>query len=137
MASCELCGEQYELKPGRGANNRISCYTCTDKPETRSRHYRNKHLKRAYGLTLFEFDSMYEAQQGCCKICGNEIAAVGHNLRNKNNRPQNDPCVDHCHTTGKVRGLLCFHCNTALGHVFDSQEVLSKMIAYLANDNGI
>ena len=88
-------------------------------------------------MTLFEFMSLYTAQKGGCKICGTPLATEGIDLREGDKRPSSEPCVDHCHTTGKVRGLLCFHCNTALGHVFDSQEVLSKMIAYLANDNGI
>lgn len=86
-------------------------------------------------MTLFEFMTLYDSQKGGCKICGTALATEGTDLRGGIKRLAQEPCVDHCHTTGAVRGLLCFHCNTALGHVFDSQEVLSKMIAYLANVN--
>lgn len=53
-----------------------------------------------YGITQGEYRMMYTAQEGKCKIC----AAHKRTL-----------CVDHCHTTGKVRGLLCHRCNLMLG----------------------
>ena len=86
-------------------------------------------------MTLFAFMSLYNDQKGECKICGTALATKGIDLRQGAKRLSNEPCVDHCHATGKVRGLLCFHCNTALGHVFDSPEILNKMIGYLATNN--
>ena len=132
---CELCGASYEVIPGRGANNRISCYNCTDTPDSRSPHWRNKHLKRTYGITHFEYTQMYEHQKGRCKICDKAISFLGENLRAGDARAKDGPCVDHCHTTGVVRGLLCFHCNTALGHVFDDLSILDKMQEYLVTKN--
>ena len=44
--------------------------------------------------------------------------------------------IDHCHATGMVRGVLCFNCNAALGHVRDSQERLQKLIFYLDKSQG-
>lgn len=63
----------------------------------------NGKLKRLYGITIEEYDLMFEFQNGRCKICGTE--------ENGNKRFS----VDHDHETGKVRGLLCYRCNTNLG----------------------
>lgn len=60
---------------------------------------KDRKLKHNYGLSLEEFNAMSLAQGGLCLICG---------------RPDR-LCVDHCHTSGKVRGLLCSGCNGALG----------------------
>lgn len=78
------------------------------------------HLKRNYGITLEEHTKMYEEQNGRCAICGNEGNGKWKKL-----------CVDHCHTTGKIRKLLCNNCNTALGLVGDNTQILQKMIDYL------
>ena len=83
-------------------------------------------------MTLFEFMSLYDYQKGACKICGTVLATEGIDLRGGYKRLSNEPCVDHCHKTGKVRGLLCFHCNTALGHVFDDIKILDRMKQYLS-----
>ena len=74
-------------------------------------------LKKQYGLTLEEHQSMVTAQKSCCKIC---------------HRPAKLH-VDHDHNTGKVRGLLCLSCNMALGLMKDNTEVLSNAIKYLQN----
>lgn len=132
MRSCELCGKDFELKQGRGFNNRVSCYACTDNPDSRSPHYRNKHLKRKYGLTLYEAKSLYQQQNGNCAICDSKMDFDTPALRLGKARGTHDMCVDHCHSTGKVRGLLCFHCNTALGHVFEKPQIIDRMKSYLS-----
>ena len=78
-------------------------------------------LKQRFGMTLEDYDRMLMEQNGKCFICD-----VHHTeaVRGKLN-------VDHCHTSGKVRGLLCFNCNTALGKFKDDIELLEKAIAYL------
>ena len=76
-----------------------------------------RYLKR-YGLTLEDYNRMFEAQSGRCAICS--VSVEGARL-----------CVDHDHGTGKVRGLLCSLCNRALGQFRDSTELLRKAIAYL------
>lgn len=80
---------------------------------------RNK-LKREYGLTLEQFDAMLTAQSGLCAICG---------------RSMTPPHVDHDHTTGAVRGLLCQPCNTALGLLQDSTETLAAALRYLTSSS--
>lgn len=78
-----------------------------------------QHLANTYGLTLAEYRARFEAQKGLCAICG-EAPRRGGRL-----------CVDHNHTTGAVRDLLCAGCNTALGIARDKPDRLLAMIAYL------
>jgi len=66
---------------------------------------RRKHFKRKYGITVEQYNQMLLAQNNTCKICKNTCKS-GKNL-----------AVDHCHTTGKVRGLLCATCNVNLGRI--------------------
>jgi Recombination endonuclease VII len=76
---------------------------------------RKSHLKRKYGLTEAQYDAMLEAQGGMCAICHDRPAAH----------------VDHDHETGRVRALLCFNCNGALGHMLDNPGWLLRAIEYL------
>jgi hypothetical protein len=80
----------------------------------------NFQLKRKYGITLAEYDTMLEQQEGCCKVCGTDEPGGQGRFH-----------VDHNHTTGKVRGLLCSNCNTGIGKFKDSPTVLLKAAAYL------
>ena len=83
---------------------------------------RNTYLLRTYGISLDDFNELLASQGGVCAICGSASPKSGHNWH-----------VDHDHVTGSVRGILCHSCNTCLGFVEDSQEVLSNMITYLAH----
>lgn len=80
--------------------------------------YRDTYMKRVYGISLEEYNVMLAEQQGVCKVCSRPPALKAL-------------AIDHCHTTGKVRGVLCHYCNTALGSVNDSVETLMKLINYL------
>lgn len=92
--------------------------------QARPKHHkikdRKKLLKRDYNLTLDEFDQMLIKQDYRCKICKRHESELSKAL-----------CVDHCHITGKVRGLLCLTCNTGLGSFRDSIEGLEAAIYYL------
>lgn len=79
---------------------------------------------RKYGITTKGYNEMYESQQGKCAICNGEgfCMAEHHKLK---------LVVDHCHTTGAVRGLLCHNCNRALGLFKDNIESLEKAVRYL------
>ena len=85
--------------------------------------WRRSKLKRAYGLSLEEFDAILVRQDRVCAIC-----------KGPPNGRFNSFNVDHCHKTGKIRGLLCFHCNTAIGMAKDSRELLMKMALYVGGD---
>jgi hypothetical protein len=75
---------------------------------------------KRYGITVEQYFAMLEAQHGVRAIC--QRSAVGTKAKWH---------IDHDHETHEVRGLLCHHCNTALGHVRDSIDVLRRMIEYL------
>lgn len=77
---------------------------------------RDRHYQKTYGITLAQYNEMLIAQDGRCAICGAVTARL---------------LVDHCHTTGKVRGLLCGPCNTGLGLFRDSVGALTKAVQYL------
>jgi len=78
-----------------------------------------------YGITIEDYDTLFDKQKGCCAICGKHNDLFKRGLH-----------VDHCHKTKVVRGLLCVNCNTALGHTKDDVEILKGMIKYLEDKNG-
>lgn len=86
-----------------------------------SKRSRNSAYKKKFGITIEEYDRMLISQNGVCAICN--IPEIS--LRNTHFS------VDHCHKTGKVRGLLCYKCNTTLGFVNDNTKVLKNAINYL------
>ena len=88
------------------------------RPEVKARE-RNSYLKRKFGITLETYDHLFTRQGGVCAIC---------------QRPPRDDIslhVDHEHGTGRVRGLLCFRCNNALGDFDDDPVRLFQALAYL------
>ena len=76
-----------------------------------------------YGLTREKYDAMLQLQQGKCAICGEPPNGRWKKLN-----------IDHCHTTGKVRGLLCTGCNRAIGYLNDDPDRGLKMVEYLKRD---
>jgi hypothetical protein len=82
---------------------------------------RKRMLKQKYNLSIEEFDKMFETQNFKCAICSNT-----HSYGRRNTLH-----VDHCHETGKVRGLLCNNCNAGMGLLQDNIENLKKAIEYL------
>jgi hypothetical protein len=78
---------------------------------------------RSYGLPRGRYKQILEIQKGCCAICKTNSPA-----------PKKTFCVDHCHKTGKVRGLLCHKCNTMIGHAKDNIQTLKNAIDFLVKD---
>ena len=93
-------------------------------PESR----RAAHIKHRYGLTAEEHAGLVAAQGGKCAVCGEHPARTpGH---------WNDGlCVDHCHDSSKVRGLLCNNCNIAIGHT-RTERVALAMAEYFRIHDG-
>ena len=87
--------------------------------EAKLRRQRN-YLRKAYGITLEYFFEMRERQKGLCAICGDVLPSWGIKCH-----------VDHDHTTGKVRGLLCHGCNVGLGKFHDNSSLMRKAADYL------
>ncbi len=82
---------------------------------------REKQLRHKYGITTAQYFEMLEAQGGGCAVAGcNRPRLI------KRTWP-----VDHCHATGKVRGILCQQCNTALGLAHENPELLRAMADYV------
>jgi hypothetical protein len=88
--------------------------------------YLDRQRKYAYGITAHEYDSLHAAQGGVCAICGLP----------ETRRTKSSLAVDHCHTTGKIRGLLCSMCNPGLGGFKDNPELLLAAVAYLKKHSG-
>ena len=89
-------------------------------------HYLKTRKWEDHGLDAHGYVAMLEAQKGVCAICGRPERRVDGNT------PKiKDLAVDHCHTSNRVRALLCSNCNTAIGLLDDSPDLLSKAKAYL------
>lgn len=85
---------------------------------------KNSALKYTYGIGLEEFNLLKSQQNNCCAICATNEKDLDVKL-----------CVDHCHKTGKIRGILCTRCNLALGFIKEDIEALQKAINYLKDSN--
>lgn len=83
-------------------------------PEILKKINRKAFIKYRYGLTEEQVQQMKDNQNACCKLCSKEKKLV----------------IDHCHSTGKVRGLLCTHCNVLLGHI-ENKDKMKRIEQYL------
>lgn len=91
-------------------------YSANNKRQSAERsRYRNT------GFTPEEFASVFDKQKGRCAICFADISSS----------PESRMAADHCHATGRPRGILCPQCNSGLGFFKDSQDRLRNAIAYL------
>jgi hypothetical protein len=112
---CKRCNEVKEHSEftGKKISKRGSCKSCD----------REKWYEKKYGITKEQKDLMIKDSEGKCNICGSESpnSSWGWHL-------------DHCHKTGKVRGILCMQCNTTLGKL----EIVGvdKFLKYLENAEG-
>ena len=88
--------------------------------KTDPRRFKSYDLKRRYGIPLEQYEALLAAQHGTCAICCAPEPG-GRGMFH----------VDHCHTSLKIRGLLCTHCNAGLGQFKDSPERLEAAIHYL------
>ncbi len=143
MKKCASCQEECPLEsftfsPNSHASDKrgILCRHCRsilsprDKVRLETAHWRKNnpsrsktnslksHLKIKYGQTLEEYDTFMVQLEGKCAICGEPEGK--RRLH-----------IDHCHKTGKIRGLLCHGCNIALGGLKDDIGLLEKAIVYI------
>lgn len=118
---CIACVNEQRT-PGYEARQAAAPQVAEDRERQRARAgYRKPgYFLRLYGITIEEFHRLYEAQQGCCVICGIHAEESARTLS-----------VDHSHVTGEVRGLLCQKCNGGIGLLQDSPEILRRALAYL------
>lgn len=90
----------------------------TPEAKKRARYY---YIRKRYGLTPQQWHAIFNAQAGRCGICFEDLPIDNLKLIH----------VDHCHESGKVRGILCSSCNTALGHFRDNPGFLDSAKVYL------
>lgn len=118
---CEQLKTRDKFPRNRAAKNGLAsyckpCHNEKSKAACEKAHgsTRDYHLRRRYGLTSADVEAMIEAQGGTCATC--------------DGKPEH---VDHDHRTGRVRGVLCFNCNQALGNVRDNIATLHQLGRYL------
>jgi hypothetical protein len=115
---CTCCGYTKVLddfptqKAGKGGRN-AQCRTCCNM----------KRRASAYNVSLDDLSAMLAAQDGKCASCSVELTLSG--------KGRGSVAVDHCHSTGKVRGLLCCGCNGALGMLGDDAETVGGLYEYI------
>ena len=117
---CKVC--ENNITKARYANltteERKSYYS---KSNAKKDYHKDYRLKTKYGITLNQFNEMYEQQNGCCSICNTYV-------------PDNKIVVDHHHKSGIVRKLLCHNCNVVLGHAKEDPNILLKCVEYLRDN---
>ena len=157
MRKCKKCGEEYPetdkfFRPCRDKNgeNKWLGHTCRKCESKRSCKYcyetqrhnlphvkayykryreshrpeiRNKYYKRVFGITEDEFKAMVKRQKNSCAVCKEPIDMEDKYSFN----------IDHCHDTGKVRGILCSKCNRGIGFFNNSEQRLLSAARYLHN----
>lgn len=125
---CKQCRYKNALKYRKRNKNKYLSQTRKYDMHSPRRNYmrERRRLLKQFGLTLEQYDEMHKNQDAKCKICKRSETRI-NNERGKICKLS----VDHCHKTGKVRGLLCFNCNAALGMVKESIPILEEMIKYL------
>lgn len=123
---CSKCGcekdvSEFHKQPSGKYGRHSYCRECANaiQRETRARSYspeakRRWQMKTRYGITQAQYTELFDLQGGVCAICGKDAKL----------------CVDHCHETGVVRGLLCHKCNIRLGG-WDDAEWRASAVKYL------
>ena len=124
--TCPTCGEfkdatnyalERDVRCVGGIAMRSTCKPCTE-----FRKYKG-FMKKRYGITFEQYEELLVKQNFGCAICGSKVS--------NNVRTSGKLFIDHCHTTNKVRGLLCSRCNHALGQFDDNVGLLYNAIYYL------
>ena len=144
---CARCGEvknesEYHKSPGKPYGLQSYCKDCIreyqvgwrernrekirEKDRARWQQRRDDTLKRKYGIGIKEYAEMLERQGRACAICGGTDAGANGWGRYENLH------VDHDHETNRVRGLLCFQCNTGLGLFRHDTDLFQRALDYLA-----
>ena len=136
---CSVCKitkllSEFARRKNRRSGRFCYCKECANKakakwkkdnPEKDIASRRKSMLKKRYGLTLEQYDKMFE-EQGCgCAICG-EVNKSGYRL-----------AVDHNHNTGKIRALLCQNCNRKIGEIENDPGLFDKLVIYLHNHSSL
>jgi hypothetical protein len=123
-SKCKIIKDSSEFEKDTRVKSglKAACRKCTNSARQKYYHtdkYRDRHLKQ-FGITTEDYNQMMKEQDYKCACCGKTEQENKKRL-----------AVDHCHKTGKVRKLLCHHCNIALGLVNDDEDILISLLSYL------
>lgn len=116
LKSCKDCGSTTRALKAPGPRC-ATCLRALKKAQKRAAH--GRWILKTYGLTLEQYEALYEAQGGVCYICQRATGKVRR------------LAVDHDHNSGYVRGLLCKPCNSVLAHARDDGEFFERAFEYL------
>jgi hypothetical protein len=134
MKTCRKCNtvkpeSEFVKRNNRKTGCQPYCKECHKAIRVYNQEYaRNYDLKRMYGLTIDCYNKLLGQQGGVCAICHKPAEE-----KMKGNKKY--LCVDHCHDTGVVRGLLCDQCNRAIGLLKEDVSLLKRAISYLEKQN--
>lgn len=109
--------DRYKKDPKKYEDSRLRWGK--ENPEKKKRVNKNSVLKCRYGISIDEYEKMLSHQKGVCAICNHEC------------KIRKSLSVDHCHKTKIVRGLLCHACNTTIGQMKESPQLLRKAADYV------
>ncbi len=115
--TCDTCNKvkplfEFGVSPNGRKMAQPNCFDCQ----------RAKDYKKRYSITIKDYEELLEQQDRKCAICGSTKTGDKSKIFFS---------IDHNHKTGKVRGLLCVHCNHGLGGFKDNPEFLASAIAYI------
>lgn len=89
----------------------------------RKEYTRNYDLLKSYSITIEGYNELLAKQGGCCSICNINVSELKGAKKHL--------CVDHCHKTGRIRGLLCDKCNRGIGLLQDDTAIIQNALVYL------
>lgn len=138
---CKRCFSGFKHKKPIDNRKQKICRECNNKQDIeyyqlRSSGHRRSvckgciNLKRVFGINLNDYNEILKKQNNVCGICKNKEVEKHQSGKTRK------LAVDHCHKSGKIRGLLCTSCNQGLGKFKDSIPILTESIKYLENYNG-
>lgn len=124
--NCLDCGKEFKplvskVKVGKGKYCTLRCFHNSRKSNLDSKQLDKIYqAKFRYGIEKNQYLELMKNTN--CKICDKKL-------------PEGKKYIDHCHISGIIRGVLCNHCNTGIGMLQDSVDILQKAIAYLKNSS--
>ncbi len=121
--TCSRCKQTKDISRFSKRSDRPSGVQskCKDCERIYRKMYYKPHekIRQQLKITQEDYEALVNKSQGACEVCGDTEGRL---------------CIDHCHDTKKVRGMLCHNCNTALGLIKDNKETLRSLIQYLEQE---
>lgn len=128
--TCYICLFSYPVNDYYQSELKRKSPACAECIKKRQKPYKDKsRLKLNFNLTIEQYNKLLNEQNNLCKIC-KQPETIKHRITKETTKL----AIDHCHKTGKIRGLLCRKCNLLIGSAKDCPNILMNAIEYLKND---